>query len=305
MQKKGLGVVHVLTGPDHLGALVTLSAVSDLCTSFFLGVRWGIGHSTGLLLVGIVLIVRDYAQEKAKGDGADEDASAVIEMPDSLSHLFESFVGVFMLCLGFYGLRRALRRRHELQERIILLTQEGDASSTVDDAEPEDGLAIDSYHDEPGHHASSASHSVSVIHRHPHFSHLGPEIEMTDPTHLGGSDDVHGHVMDSSKRISTRTLALFAGVVHGLAGPGGVLGVIPAVQLHDWRLAALYLSCFCVSSTLTMGCFASLYGLCSSSVGKKTNMEFQIHCFSSALSILVGITWLVLLSLGKLEDVFP
>ena len=33
-------------------------------------------------------------------------------------------------------------------------------------------------------------------------------------------------------------------------------------------------------------------------------VEFWIRCFSASLSVLVGVVWLVLLSMGKLEDVF-
>jgi hydrogenase/urease accessory protein HupE len=35
-----MGVVHVLSGPDHLSALATLSVGSSL-RAFFTGVRWG------------------------------------------------------------------------------------------------------------------------------------------------------------------------------------------------------------------------------------------------------------------------
>ena len=49
---QSLGIVHVLTGPDHLSAIATLSAnVGHTGAAFGLGVRWGLGHSTGLLLV--------------------------------------------------------------------------------------------------------------------------------------------------------------------------------------------------------------------------------------------------------------
>jgi high-affinity nickel permease len=52
-----LGVAHVLTGPDHISAIVTLSANLSRRDAFGLGIRWGIGHSTGLLVVGIILIL--------------------------------------------------------------------------------------------------------------------------------------------------------------------------------------------------------------------------------------------------------
>ena len=106
-------------------------------------------------------------------------------------------------------------------------------------------------------------------------------------------------------------MATLAGIVHGLAGPGGVLGVIPAVQLHDARLASLYLATFCASSTVTMGTFALLYGNGSACMvgggggGVQGQREFIIESLSALLSILVGLLWLALLSLGKLDDVFP
>jgi hypothetical protein len=43
----GMGFLHVLTGPDHLSALATLSANVGNGKAFSLGVRWGVGHSTG------------------------------------------------------------------------------------------------------------------------------------------------------------------------------------------------------------------------------------------------------------------
>jgi hypothetical protein len=108
-----------------------------------------------------------------------------------------------------------------------------------------------------------------------------------------------------SDRVSAGVAALVMGVIHGLAGPGGVLGVIPAVQLHDWKLAVLYLGTFCFISTLVMGAFATIYGTLSSKMaGSAARREFWIAMFSSCLSIVVGIVWLVLSPMGKLEDVF-
>ena len=56
----GMGVVHVLSGPDHLSALATL-AVDGKLRAFWLGVRWGLGHSLGLLVIAVTFIAADGA----------------------------------------------------------------------------------------------------------------------------------------------------------------------------------------------------------------------------------------------------
>lgn len=45
----------MLTGADHLSALATL-AVGSRFKAFSLGIRWGLGHSTGLIVVAGVLL---------------------------------------------------------------------------------------------------------------------------------------------------------------------------------------------------------------------------------------------------------
>lgn len=294
-----LGVIHVLTGPDHLSAIATLSAVSDPCTSFSLGARWGIGHSTGLLLVGGALIIRDSLHDNSESSG-------VIDMPDALSHFFESLVGLFMLFLGFFGFRRALRKRREFDGHVSIPGHDDGCEDVMQATQvPEMDLGLEDdisvYCDNPHYIQEARLASVSY-----------EETQMKQSSCLElQASPISAHQRGSTppaefgRRFSVRSLALLAGVIHGLAGPGGVLGVIPAVQLHDSKLASLYLISFCLASTFTMGCFAMFYGTCSSGVGKHTQLHFHIHLFSASLSILVGITWLVLLALGKLEDVFP
>jgi hypothetical protein len=107
-------------------------------------------------------------------------------------------------------------------------------------------------------------------------------------------------------------LAVFAGLVHGLSGPGEVLGVVPAVQLKKAHLAILYLSTFCVTSTLVMGGFACFYGsVCKCLVSREGRKDedasmsrvFLLEFGSACLSIVVGIIWLTLLAVGELDAI--
>ncbi|HEV8481198.1 MAG TPA: nickel transporter [Candidatus Eisenbacteria bacterium] len=89
----GAGLLHTWTGPDHLAALSPL-AVSRGRRAWGLGVRWGIGHSAGaLVLAGLGL----WARESLK--------------IDVVSHWGERVVGVSLVALGLWALWRA-RRTH-------------------------------------------------------------------------------------------------------------------------------------------------------------------------------------------------
>ena len=89
-----LGIVHVLAGPDHLSALSTLSVGKPLKTAFGLGVRWGCGHSFGLLIVAIIFF--------AVGQQINLDV---------LSYWADLFVGIFMILLGAWYILKAWRDR--------------------------------------------------------------------------------------------------------------------------------------------------------------------------------------------------
>lgn len=239
-------------------------------------------------MVGIVFII--ISQKSGADAAADGDDGDTIDIPDGVSHFFESLVGVFMILLGIYGIRRALEHKNKSYGTLPGSLAGIDSMEGRDDDEEQgqDSDARLSYH----------NHAAQL--------HLAPQardaLEMGDQVPSSETRTFLGRVAST---VSTQTMALFAGVIHGLAGPGGVLGVIPAVQLHNGRLAAIYLGCFCLSSTVTMGTFAVVYGACSTRVGETMRSSFVIEMLSAGLSILVGITWLVLLSVGKLEDVFP
>lgn len=85
------GAAHVVAGADHMAALLPLS-VGRRLRAFYLGARWGVGHSAGVALVGAVLLVlRERLDLHAVGAWG------------------ERAVGVMLIGLGLLGLRHALR----------------------------------------------------------------------------------------------------------------------------------------------------------------------------------------------------
>ena len=235
---------------------------SSSLKSFYLGIQWGIGHSTGLLLVGTIFILLSSADE-----------SDTIDIPQSVTHALESLVGIFMIGLGGFGIWRAVQKRNLTKD------DELDALTTTTTTT----IEIVS------NNTAGASSSLSM-------ADVG---DITAPIGHHHKEE-HDHHHPILSRCSTTCLALSAGLVHGLAGPGGVLGVIPAVQIRNPFLGSLYLITFCVTSTMTMGAFAVTYG----KFVKRQGWEFRIEVTSACFSIIVGITWLILLAMGKLEDIF-
>ena len=335
-----MGTLHVLTGPDHLSALATLSANVGNCAAFNLGVQWGLGHSTGLVIVGSALIA-------ASDSGAEE-----VVVPELLSKILESVVGVFMLLLGIYGVTKAIRKRRVVgddpstlpltKDDLILDDDDDDASIALVQITSKKKGTVDTENNGKGGTTCSSSGervednddaeddavSTSAEKDRLQINQGEPSMSLADVDDSKAATASLAPPMDKSfgsyiserisavrfwfrdvrlfsKTYSPRLIALAVGVVHGVAGPGGILGVIPAVHLQDWKLATVYLGTFCITSTLAMGSFAALYGSFSAKISDQTHLEYQLECFSAALSIIVGVLWLTLIFLGKLEDFFP
>ena len=87
-----LGLVHVLTGPDHLAAIAPLASRGKP-RAWATGLRWGLGHSSGVALVALAaLFVRDL-------------------LPlDALAGWSERLVGIVLIGLGLWGFYRLMGR---------------------------------------------------------------------------------------------------------------------------------------------------------------------------------------------------
>lgn len=97
-----VGILNVITKPDHLSSMATLSGMNisndrTRCDSFKLGINWGIGNSISTLVVGRVLISIESPQ-----DGVDIQWWSVV---------VEAVIGVFLFGLGCYGIYNALKNK--------------------------------------------------------------------------------------------------------------------------------------------------------------------------------------------------
>ena len=85
------GLLHVLSGPDHLAAIAPI-AVKKPRGAWRAGLRWGFGHASGVIAVGIVsLLLRG-------------------ELPVNLiSDWSDRLVGVLLIGIGLWAIRKALQ----------------------------------------------------------------------------------------------------------------------------------------------------------------------------------------------------
>jgi len=278
-----MGVVHVLAGPDHISALATLSVNVGKCQAFAIGVRWGLGHSLGLIIVACILII--FFQE------------TTMEESRLFSHAMELLVGLFMLALGVHGVYKASLEKVDKE--------------SVDELDYEQNIGIIMNRTE--------LNLVAAPQANDEIEYKFDDIDL-DKIDLGKSelketerkdaifvrtffDRLCSPSRDKSPALS-KWLAFGIGIVHGIAGPGGILGVVPAVQLRDWTLSTIYLGTFCLTSIFVMGSFSALYGSCTQILSKTTNMEKRIRMFSSILSITVGVLWIFLLLTGQFDKYF-
>lgn len=264
-----------------------------------------------------------------KETGADEDDTGIVEIPETVSSFFDSLVGIFMILLGAYSMHKAYERRwymkpdHDNNSSQDVMTDELiEAGLTVLttcytempdlDSTPDEQVAILPGHCRPPSYLTTpgdtTNNAMTPMIRSEQAEDITPaeSVEARQYHRHPHNDHTHDHCpLVCTSLLSPRTMALLSGVIHGMAGPGGVLGVIPAVQLHDGKLSACYLASFCLASTCTMGMYAALFAYFSGGISHCLHNLYFVELASAGLSIAVGIAWLILISIGKLDDIFP
>ncbi|MEI6681701.1 MAG: sulfite exporter TauE/SafE family protein [Bacteroidota bacterium] len=88
-------VAHVVTGPDHLAAVTPL-AIDSRKKSWTIGLSWGIGHTVGMLLIGLLFIL----------------FKAFLPV-EAISHYSDTVIGMLLIGIGTWAIVRTYRRhRH-------------------------------------------------------------------------------------------------------------------------------------------------------------------------------------------------
>jgi hypothetical protein len=88
------GLVHALSGPDHLAAVAPL-VVEERRRGWATGLLWGMGHSAGVWGVGLLAL-----------------ALRGLLPVDRLSSVSERLVGAVLIGVGLWGLRRVWLARY-------------------------------------------------------------------------------------------------------------------------------------------------------------------------------------------------
>nr|CCA23848.1 conserved hypothetical protein [Albugo laibachii Nc14] len=270
-----LGFLHVITGPDHLSALAAMTSTSSW-RSFWLGIRWGCGHSTGLVIMAIIIIVADRSIDFSRING-----------------YVNYGIGVLMILLGLYSIYQSIQKRKPKSASSSLLktdSVEGQGSCAssiyfVTDNEASDSEVLSGNESTPNAKLSK---------------------EITDSYVMEETGNENVTVKDRLEHpLSQKLTALCVGICHGIAGPGGALGVLPAVSLRNPITSSAYLGAFCIASILTMAFFAAIYGECTARItGKSVVLELVVNIVSAFFSVVIGVLWIVLQALGILDQIF-
>ena len=139
------GILHVISGPDHLAAVAPF-AIAKKKKTWMTGLFWGLGHTGGVWIVGVfAFILREV-------------------LPiDLISSWSERLVGFTLIGVGLWGLRRAFKTKLHIHEHA----HENSAHSHVH-------LHVDSteHNKNKKHQHSHAPLGIGILHGLAGSSHL-------------------------------------------------------------------------------------------------------------------------------------
>ncbi len=207
------GLIHVWSGPDHLAAIAPL-AVRRPRRPWAPGFRWGLGHSAGVAVIGLLsLWLRDW-------------------LPlDLLSSWGERLVGVMLLAIGAWALRKALRvhaHEHEHDGRRHLHVHAHSPRAAHEQAEAH-------------HHHTHAAFGIGLLHGLAGSSHfLGVLPILAFPTRI---------------QALSYLAAFAAGTIASMAAFSSIMGFLASRCAASSAKIYRAMMTLCAASAMLVGCF--------------------------------------------------
>ncbi|MBI3417339.1 MAG: sulfite exporter TauE/SafE family protein [Verrucomicrobia bacterium] len=208
------GALHVLSGPDHLTAIAPL-VVNARRRRWSVGLRWGLGHATGvLLLAAFAFWLRDVVPVH------------------SLSSWCERLVGLLLIGIGLWGIRQALADRVHTHEHV------------------HDGQRHAHIH----LHGPAAEHAQPRAHAHSHTSFaIGTVHGLAGGSHLLGVLPAIGFVSRGGALVYL--IAFGAGTILAMVFFSSAVGMLAEKFSFNNARSYRLLMGTCASLALLLGCY--------------------------------------------------
>jgi hypothetical protein len=197
------GLLHVFAGPDHLAALAPLSLQARR-RAWAVGLRWGLGHSSGVLVVAALAF----------------GLRRVLPF-EALSGWGERLVGATMIVLGLWGLRSLFRERLHTHEH-----------------EHHGGGHVHFHVHRPGEdHRNAAAH----VHSHAAFW-VGTLHGLAGTAHLVGV--LPSLALPTGRETAGYLMAFAIGTILAMTAFAGAIGLAApgrserGLQIYRWALGA-------------------------------------------------------------------
>ncbi len=280
-------VAHVATGPDHLAAVTPL-AIDSRKKSWIVGLLWGLGHTIGMLLIGLLFFLFKEL------------------LPiDAISKYSDTVIGFLLIGIGSWALLRIyLQHSHGYKQHSHFHTRpflyahihkhDHPAPPVVDHHPHPEHLHLHDY-DHSQHHRDQTNARTYEHTSTPDHDHVQPQIEGFVIHDRYPADAVHPHSHAHHITLKQNGLsALFIGIIHGFAGFSHLFALLPSLALPTPMASLVYVFAFATGTIMTMIIFAFILGLVAFRSELKQQQVF-LKWFSlsgAVLAIAIGILWI-------------
>jgi ABC-type nickel/cobalt efflux system permease component RcnA len=258
-------VAHVVTGPDHLAAVTPL-AIDSRKKSWVVGFSWGLGHTIGMLLIGLLFVLFKEL------------------LPvETISKYSETIIGILLIGIGCWALLRIyLRHSHGNRPHAHFHTTPY--------------LYAHIHKHSHNYNIKPAFDLVSKNIRAQAHNHLHVYNHEHDPMHVQNHDHGHGHEHVHTGKLKQNVFTAFSiGIIHGFAGFSHLFALLPSLALPTVWASVIYISAFAFGTILTMIIFSFILGLVAfKSMVKDKQVFLKWFTFGGALlAIGIGILWII------------